>query len=154
MASTSTGSSTVRAASVRWEGSLASGQGVVSAGSSGTFSELPVSWASRTELPDGRTSPEELLAAAHASCFAMAFASRLSKAGAPPDRLDVRADVTFAQTDGGWGVASSRLTVRARVEGVDDETFQRLAEDAKENCPISQALRGNVELAVDAGQER
>ncbi len=151
---TTAGASTVRTAEARWDGDLASGTGVVRGTSSGTFNELPVSWASRTEEPGGRTSPEELLAAAHAACFSMALASRLTKAGAPPERLSVRADVTFAQRDGGWGVSSSALTVEAVVDGVDDATLQGLAEDAKENCPISQALRGNVQLTVSASLAR
>ncbi len=150
--------STVRAATVRsaeatWRGSLASGEGLVTGRSSGLFADLPVSWPSRTEQPGGRSSPEELLAAAHAACFSMALAAGLTKAGSPPEQLDVRADVTFGQRDGGWSVTRSELTVRARVD-VDDETLQRLAEDAKENCPISQALRGNVELSVTASQSR
>lgn len=150
---TVTRASTVRTAEATWQGSLATGEGAVSAGSSGTFSELPVSWPSRTEQPGARTSPEELLAAAHATCFSMAFASGLTKAGSPPDRLDVRADVTFEQGEGGWSIARSALTVRARVSGVDDDTFQRLAQDAKENCPVSRALAGNVEMSVSATRE-
>ena len=149
----SVGAATVRRAVTTWEGPLNTGTGVTSAGSSGTFSDLPVSWASRTEQPDGRTSPEELLAAAHASCFAMAFASRLAKAGARPQHLEVTADVTFQQGEAGWRVASSRLTVRGRVDGMDDDRYRELADDAKENCPISQALRGNVELSVEASLE-
>ena len=147
---TSVGAVTVRRAVTTWEGPLNTGSGVTSAGSSGAFSDLPVSWPSRTEEPDGRTSPEELLAAAHASCFAMAFASRLAKAGAPPQRLEVAAEVSFEQGAGGWRVASSRITVRGSVEGIEADQYRELAEDAKENCPISQALRGNVELSVEA----
>ncbi len=143
----------VRTAQATWEGSLATGSGSVSSRTSGTFADLPVSWPSRTESPDGRTSPEELLAAAHAACFSMAFASRLTKAGAPPERLSVRADVTFEQGEAGWRVARSALTVEGRVgDAVDEEEFQRLADDAKENCPISQALRGNVDLSVTASR--
>lgn len=142
----------VRTAEATWRGSLANGDGSVSAVTSRTFSDLPVSWPSRTESPEGRTSPEELLAAAHAVCFSMAFASRLTKAGFPPERLAVRADVTFAQGEGGWRVAASALSVEVLAEGVDDQTLQALAEDAKENCPISQALRGNVEMSVSVSR--
>ena len=142
----------IRSAEATWRGSLANGEGSVAALTSRAFEAVPVSWPSRTEAPDGRSSPEELLAAAHATCFSMALASRLTKAGSPPERLTVRADVTFAQGDAGWRVASSALTVQALVEGIDDETLTRLAEDAKENCPISQALRGNVEMTVSASR--
>lgn len=139
----------VRTATVTWTGDLASGNGTVSAGTSGLFTDLPVSWASRTEAPEGRTSPEELLAAAHASCFSMAFSGRLAKAGTPPEHLHVEAEVTFDKVGDAWKVVSSRLIVLGRVPGCTDDDFTRLAEDAKENCPISAALRGNVELSVE-----
>jgi osmotically inducible protein OsmC len=139
----------VRTATVTWSGDLASGSGTVSAGTTGLFSDLPVSWASRTESPAGRTSPEELLAAAHASCFAMAFSARLGKAGAPPEHLHVEAEVTFDKVGDGWKVASSRLIVLARAPGISRDEFNRLADDAKEGCPISVALKGNVELSVE-----
>jgi len=140
----------VRRADVVWEGSLARGGGKVTASSSHAFSDLPVSWASRTERADGKTSPEELVAAAHASCFAMALSFGLGNAGSPPERLTVSAEVTFDQVDGGWKVVSSALTVRGTVPGMDDAAFKQAAEGAKENCPISQALKGNVALSVDA----
>lgn len=140
----------VRKADVVWEGSLARGSGKVTAGSSGAFTDLPVSWASRTERSDGKTSPEELVAAAHASCFAMALSFGLGNAGSPPERLEVSAEVTFDQVDGGWKVVSSALTVRGTVPGMDEAAFKQAAEGAKENCPISQALKGNVALSVDA----
>jgi lipoyl-dependent peroxiredoxin len=143
----------VRRAEVTWSGNLADGQGTVSAVSSGAFSDLPVSWTARTESSDGMTSPEELVAAAHASCFAMAFSGRLGRAGSPPQRLAVSADVTFDQVDGGWKVASSHLTVRGVVPGMSNEDFVREAEAAKDGCPISGALKGNVELSVDAALE-
>ncbi len=143
----------VRRAEVTWSGSLADGQGTVSAVSSGAFSDLPVSWTARTESAGGKTSPEELVAAAHASCFAMAFSGRLGRAGSPPERLAVSADVTFDQVDGGWKVASSQLTVRGVVPGMSNEHFVREAEAAKDGCPISGALKGNVELSVDAALE-
>ena len=140
----------IRHAEVNWSGDLQTGAGVIKYVTSGVFSRLPVSWASRTTAHNGKTSPEELLAAAHASCFSMAFSARLGKNGTPPEDLNVRAEVAFDQVDGGWKVTTSTLTVRAVVPGIDDETFQRIAEDARDNCPISKALVGNVELAVDA----
>ena len=146
---TSAASSTSRRALVTWRGPLATGSGSVTGSSSGTFTDLPVSWPSRIETPDGRTSPEELLAAAHASCFSMALSSRLAKAGAPPEQLEVGATVTLADADGGRRVTSSVLDVRLTGGGVDTETLEQLAADAKEKCPISQALKGNVEMSVE-----
>jgi osmotically inducible protein OsmC len=140
----------VRRATVKWVGDLASGSGELSAGTSGVFSKLPVTWASRTAQADGKTSPEELLAAAHASCFSMAFSSELAKAGSPPQQLDVTCEITFDRVDGKWTVVSSKLTVRGRVAGLDDAGFRALAEQAKDGCPISRALQGNVALSVEA----
>ena len=139
-----------RRATVTWQGDLVSGAGVVSASTSQTFSALPVSWAARTEAPDGRTSPEELLAAAHASCFAMALSAGLGRGGTPPQKLEVEATVTFDRADSGWRVTSSALAVRGWVPGLDAEAFKQAAEAAKDGCPISQALKGNVALSVDA----
>jgi lipoyl-dependent peroxiredoxin len=143
----------VRRAEVTWEGDLAHGSGKLSAASSGAFSELPVTWGSRIERADGRTSPEELLAAAHASCFAMALSFGLGNAGTPPERLQVSAEVTFDRVEGGFRVVSSALTVRGRVPGLDADAFRQAAEGAKENCPISQALKGNVQLSVQPSLE-
>jgi osmotically inducible protein OsmC len=143
----------IRRADAVWEGNLARGSGKVTASSSQAFSDLPVSWAARTERPDGKTSPEELVAAAHASCFAMALSFGLGNAGTPPERLQVSAAVTFDQVEGGWQVVSSALTVRGRVPGIDADGFRKAAEGAKDGCPISQALKGNVELSVDASLE-
>jgi len=143
----------VRRADVTWNGDLLSGSGVVTAGTSGVFKELPVSWVSRTEAPGGRTSPEELLAAAHASCFAMALSFGLANAKTPPARLQVSASVTFDRSDGGFKVVSSALTVRGRVPGLDENGFEKAAEAAKDGCPISQALKGNVQLSVQASLE-
>jgi osmotically inducible protein OsmC len=140
----------VRHADVVWEGTLARGSGKLSASSSHAFSDLPVTWASRTERSDGKTSPEELLASAHASCFAMALSFGLGEAGTPPERLEVSAADTNDQVDGGWKVVSSALTVRGTVPGLDDAGFKQAAEGAKDGCPISQALKGNVALSVDA----
>ena len=143
----------IRKADVVWEGTLARGSGKVTAASSGAYTDLAVTWASRTERSDGKTSPEELLASAHASCFAMALSFGLGNAGNPPDRLAVTAEVTFDQVDGGWKVVSSALTVRGTVPGLDDAGFKQAAEGAKDGCPISQALKGNVALSVDASLE-
>lgn len=143
----------IRRAEVTWTGELVTGHGVVSAVSSGVFASLPVSWSARTEAADGKTSPEELLAAAHASCYAMAFSGGLARGGTPPDRLEVSADVTFDKVDAGWRVVSSALTVRGVVPGISAEAFAAAAEVAKDGCPISQALKGNVALSVDAALE-
>ena len=140
----------VRRAEAAWQGDLASGAGTVSAVSSGSFHDLPVSWAARTEAPEGKTSPEELLAAAHAACFEMALSGALGGGGTPPERLAVTADVTFDKTDAGWRVVSSALTVRGRVPGIDAAGFVAAAEATRDGCPISQALKGNVALSVEA----
>ena len=142
----------VRRADVTWEGPLATGSGTVSASSSGAFTDLPVSWAARTENPE-KTSPEELVAAAHASCFAMAFSAGLGRAGTPPERLTVSAEVTFDKLEAGWKVTTSHITVRGVVPGISSEDFVKAAEDARDGCPISAALKGNVELSVDAALE-
>jgi osmotically inducible protein OsmC len=143
---------TTRRARVSWTGDLARGQGSVTAESSGLFKDARVTWASRTERSEGKTSPEELLAASHASCFAMALSYGLGNAGTPPERLDVTATVTFDQT-GGFKVKSSALEVSGKVPRVDAKAFQAAAERAKENCAISRALKGNVELSVKATLE-
>jgi osmotically inducible protein OsmC len=138
-----------RRAQTRWEGDLASGSGTFTVGS-GSIGPQEVSWRARTEEPGGNTSPEELLAAAHASCFSMALSGSLARAGTPPARLETEAVVTFDKLNGGWGVTKSAIRVRGEVPGADEQAFREAAEDAKENCPISQALKGNVELSVDA----
>ena len=143
----------IRTATVTWNGSLAAGDGTVTAGSSGTFADLPVSWASRTEEPDGRTSPEELLAAAHSACFAMALAGALARAGSPPDHLHVSATVTFDKVGDAWTVTRSQVDVVGTVPGMSSADFDAAAEQAKVNCPISRALAGNVELLVSATLE-
>jgi len=144
---------TTRRATASWSGDLTSGSGTVTAYSSGLFSDLPVSWASRTEEVDGRTSPEELLAAAHAACYCMAFSNGLAKAGHLPEHLHVAAEVAFEKVGDGWSVTSSTLQVIGRVPGIVRADFERLAEEAKDGCPISRALKGNVELSVDATLE-
>ncbi len=144
---------TVRWAEATWAGDLVSGNGTINYVSSGVFSRLPVTWAARTAEHGGKTSPEELLAMAHASCFSMQLSSFLAKAGTPAERLEVKASVTFAKGDDGWKVASSALEVNGRVPGSSAEDFQAAAEKAKDGCPISQALKGNVELSVAARLE-
>ncbi len=138
-----------REANVVWQGDLLNGSGTIETVTSGTFGGLPVSWASRTEEANGRTSPEELLAAAHAACFAMAFSHELMGAGSPPERLEVSARVGFdPKVGGGFEVSFSRLTVRGQVPGMDAAAFEQAARAASEGCPISQALKGNVEVTV------
>jgi osmotically inducible protein OsmC len=132
-----------------WKGDLTSGSGRVKP-ASGAFDELPISWASRAERQEGKTSPEELLAAAHAACFSMAFSNGLSKAGHKVEELNTTAEVEFVP---GTGITTSTLTVRGRISGIDDAEFQKLAEEAKVGCPVSKALTGNVELKLDARLE-
>lgn len=138
--------SATRTAKTSWEGSLEDGKGRVSLESSG-IGTYDVSWPARTEEPGGRTSPEELIAAAHSSCFSMALSGALSKAGTPPQSLETRAEVTFVV---GEGITTIRLTVVGRVDGISEEDFVAAAEGAKENCPVSQALAGVKEVTVDA----
>ncbi len=142
-----------RSAHAVWNGDLLSGKGVVSATTSKTFSDLSVSWKARTEEPGGSTSPEELVAAAHASCFSMALSAGLGGGGTPPTNLEVDATVTFEQADGGWKVVSSALKVIGTVPGIDSAGFQSAAEAAKDGCPISQMMTGNVALSVQASLE-
>ena len=143
----------VRRAKAAWEGDLVSGKGTVSAVSSGAFKDLPVSWGARTESPGGKTSPEELIAAAHAACFEMALSGALARGGTPPERLAVTAEVTFDKLDAGWRVVSSALTVVGRVQGLDAAGFRAAAEATRDGCPVSVALKGNVELSVEATLE-
>lgn len=138
---------TDRRAEVTWQGDLMSGSGTITAVQSGAFGPLDVSWPSRAEEPNGKTSPEELIAAAHASCYSMALAHGLAGAGTPPERLEVSATVTFIP---GTGIARSALTVVGTVAGIDAAAFLKAAEQAKSGCPVSKALAGNVELALDA----
>ena len=137
-----------KTAQVTWEGDLMSGRGTIESVGSGAFGPLPVSWASRTGEGEGElTSPEELIAAAHASCFSMALSGGLAKAGTPPERLRVSATVTFVP---GTGITTSAIDVVGTVPGVDEAGFVAAAETAKDGCPVSGALKGNVELSVTA----
>ena len=138
-----------RRADAIWEGDLTSGKGTVSGGT-GLFKSLPVSWSARTEAPGGKTSPEELLAAAHASCFSMALSAGLARAGTPPQKLEVSAQVTFDKVGEGWKVTKSELTVRGWVQGADQAKFKAAADAAGQGCPISTALKGNVPVTVNA----
>ena len=136
---------TTRKASTTWTGGLADGRGEVTLESSriGTYD---VSWAARSEEPNGKTSPEELIAAAHSSCFSMALSNILGKAGTPPQQLRTSAEVDFQP---GKGITQIRLSVRGQVDGIDASEFEAAAEDAKKNCPVSQALTG-VDITLDA----
>lgn len=136
-------------ASTVWEGNLANGAGRTSF-DSGALPEVDVSWASRTERAAGTTSPEELLAGAHASCFCMALSHELDQAGNPPERLEASATVEF---EPGEGVRSSHIVVKGRVPGIDQAAFEEAARGASRGCPISGALKGNVEISVDATLE-
>jgi lipoyl-dependent peroxiredoxin len=140
-----------RTANTVWEGGLAKGNGTLSL-KSGATDDLPVTWASRTERSDGKTSPEELIAAAHSSCFSMALSNELGQAGNDPERLDVTAVVTLDEVDGAPTVTTSKLTVRGKVPGIDQEAFEKAAQGAGQNCPISRAL-GGVDISVDAKLE-
>jgi lipoyl-dependent peroxiredoxin len=135
-----------RSASVTWQGDLMSGNGEIDEVPSGAFGPLQVTWSARAEDSNGKTSPEELLAAAHATCFSMALAHGLAQGGHAPDRLQASATVTFVP---GTGVTRSALSVVGSVPGLDEEQFRAAAEDAKENCPVSKALAG-VEKTLEA----
>ncbi len=139
-----------RHASANWSGNLTEGGGMLQYVSSGAIARLPITWSSRTEAHQGRTSPEELLAAAHASCFSMAFANQLAKNGTVATKLDVRVDVTADKKEAGWTVLSSSIKVTGVVPGIDKAKFTELANAAKDGCPISRAIAGNVELSVEA----
>ena len=141
-----------RTAEVTWDGSLAGGSGVLSSGSH-ALQDLPVTWAARTEAPAGKTSPEELVAAAHATCFTMALALVLGEAGTPPERLVTGADCTLAEVEGAPRITALTLHLRAHIRSLDDEAFNDAVEKAAALCPVSNALRGNVEISIDAALE-
>ena len=138
-----------RNAEVTWDGSLARGRGVLSSGSH-ALQELPVTWADRTETPEGKTSPEELMAAAHATCFTMALALVLGEAGTPPERLTTSADCILAEVDGAPRITDITLRVRADVESLDEGAFNDAVAQAAALCPVSSALRDNVAISMDA----
>ena len=136
-----------RTGHVTWSGSLLEGAGTITSVGSGAFGPLDVTWAARTEESSEWTSPEELLAAAHASCFSMALSHGLAQSGTPPEKLDVDATVTFVP---GTGITKSALIVRAVVPGIDEPAFLHAAEAAKEGCPVSQALASVPEITLEA----
>ncbi len=136
-------------AEVTWKGNLFAGSGVVSV-ESGVIGEQQISWASRTNRTKGRTSPEELIAAAHAGCYAMALSNTLDKAGNPPTRLDVSATCSFEQVGDGFKITTMELVVRGVVPGLDQAGFEKLAQQGEQGCPVSNALRGNVDIRVKA----
>jgi osmotically inducible protein OsmC len=138
---------TDRRADVVWQGSLMDGSGRIETVTSGALGGLDVSWPSRSEEPGGKTSPEELIAAAHATCFSMALSHGLAQEGNAPEQLDTSATVTF---EPGQGITKIALAVRGQVPGIDADAFQQAAQTAKENCPVSQALASVPEITLDA----
>lgn len=141
----------VREADVRWEGNVARGAGRMSAASSGSFTELPFTVASRIGIPEGKTSPEELLAAAHGGCFTMSLAGELSKAGTPPERLDIRCVVTMDEVEGkGHQIVHSEIVARGAVPDCDEAAFAQAAEAADAGCPFSALIRASATVAVSA----
>jgi osmotically inducible protein OsmC len=138
---------TDRRAEVTWKGSLMEGSGTIRSTTSGAIGEQEVSWPNRAEDNPDKTSPEELIAAAHAACFSMALSNGLAQAGTPPDELNTSATVTFQP---GAGITKIALTVEGRVPGIDAAAFEEAARTAKENCPVSKALAGVPEISLDA----
>jgi osmotically inducible protein OsmC len=138
---------TEKTARATWEGDLAHGSGHVTTGSGSVDTDM--SWSARAEDAEG-ASPEELIAAAHATCVSMALAAGLTREGNPPQRLETEATTSFDKVGEGFKLTSIRLTIRGQVDGIDGVAFQEAAEAAKENCPVSQALKGNVEISLDA----
>ena len=143
----------VRTAKANWSGDLLSGGGAVSAVSSGVIEDQAITWRARTEASEGKTSPEELLAAAHAACYSMAISHELSQAGFAPERVDVSVEVSADKTDSGWTVQRSAITVRAVVPGADAALFAEKANAAKGGCPISRAISDSVEITLEATLE-
>jgi osmotically inducible protein OsmC len=141
-----------RRAETTWTGTLAKGQGIIHVGS-GAVAELPVTWASRVERPDGKTSPEELIAAAHASCYAMALSVTLERGNTPATQLTVNAVCTLDDSSGAPKISTMDLTVRGKVPGLDAAGFQKAAQQAEQLCPVSNALRGGVQIHLTAHLE-
>lgn len=142
-----------REAEVVWRGGLLDGSGQVSFLSSSTAKDLDVTWAARTEPPQGKTSPEELIAAAHSSCFAMAFSKQLTDRGGDVKDLRVHATSSFEKTDAGFRLTRMLLEARGKVDGIDAAAFDEAAETAKLGCPVSNALAGNVQIELKASLE-
>jgi osmotically inducible protein OsmC len=141
---------TDRKAEVTWQGDLMSGNGSIDSVTSGAIGGLEVSWPARAEEPGGKTSPEELIAAAHATCFSMALSHGLAQAGHPPEELKTSATVTFQP---GEGITKIALDVAGRVPGIDEGAFQQAADGAKQNCPVSKALTAVPEISLTARLE-
>src|SRR5579884_125249 len=140
-----------RRAEVTWEGNLVQGKGTITSTGSGAFpGGLPVTWASRVERSDGRTSPEELIAAAHASCYAMAFSLTLEQNGTPPETLRVSATCTLDDASGGPKISRLQLDVTGTVPGLDAAGFERVAKQAEQLCPVSNLMRNNTEIVLNA----
>jgi len=137
-----------RNAHTTWEGDLRSGSGRFDVGS-GAITGQEVTFASRFEQPGGKTSPEELIAAAHATCFSMALAGGLARAGHAPTRLETDAVCTLEQTDAGFRITSMQLSVRGEVEGLDEDAFRAAAQEAEEGCPITNALSDSIEISLE-----
>lgn len=137
---------TVRSAHTVWSGDLPTGSGQVTLDSSG-LGTYDVTWKARAEQSEGKTSPEELIAAAHSACFSMAFSHALGEEGKTPERVETKADVDFQP---GTGITAIRLTLDATVPGLSEEDFQRVAQAAKEGCPVSQALAGVKDISLTA----
>src|SRR5579884_1824900 len=142
-----------RHAQVEWQGSLVKGNGKIVEVGSGAIGQLPITWASRTERSDGRTSPEELIGAAHAACYAMAFSHALAQAGTPAESLNVNATCTFEQVEGGFKITTMNLDVKGKVPGMDEASFEKAAQQAEQGCPVSNALRNNVQIRLNAHLE-
>jgi lipoyl-dependent peroxiredoxin len=143
----------VREAAVAWTGTTARGSGVVDAASSGAF-ELPFTLASRAGEPEGKTSPEELIAAAHASCYVTSLGSELARAGTPPERMDVRCTITMDQIESGdHRIVASHIAATANAPGADAESVARAAEAADAGCPISALIRASASVTVEARLE-
>ena len=138
-----------RTANAEWQGDLLGGSGTVST-ESGAVRDATIKWSSRAEAADENTSPEELIAAAHAACVSMALAHGLAQAGTPPQRIESQATSTFDQVGDGFRMTKMHLRIRGTVDGLDEDGFRKAAEDAKDNCPVSQALSDDVEVTVEA----
>jgi osmotically inducible protein OsmC len=144
----------IRSARATWQGNLTEGSGAVSSVSSAQLHDVPISWSARTVDPAGLSGPEELLAAAHASCFSMAFSNTLFKAGFTAEHIETTVEVSGDKREAGWTVIASHITVMCRVPGATQDDIASAADTAKDGCPISRALKGNVELSVDATLEQ
>lgn len=138
-----------RSTTTTWEGDLPSGKGTLSQSSSSVLDNQVVTWGSRTRAPEGKTSPEELLAAAHSSCFAMAFNDRLSQDKIVPNRLEVTAEVTLDEVDGNPTITTSKITLKADIDNISEEAFKAAVSDAESGCPVSR-LYASAEITVDA----